>query len=280
MIKSYSSNLSLSKTFRIFERARFPVKRYCLRCKYRGLSRLSNRRYYCRRCSYKFSALTNTRLSRSFLPLDKWYELLWWFAYDHTANQTAKEVRLPQQRVHRCFSTIRLAIYDYEQLEMKHVLGQARKDETLVDIKNEIMKKAGLKYYAKAKAVKHFGVARIQKNPVFCLYELGGRVYIGSISEPEKNTFQAIINGTILLDEPRDQKKEEYEKDQRDKKPHTNAIEEFCSYLKEQIIKHHGVSKNNLIYYIKEKEFRFNQRQLRKKGFVEKLVAILVNPSH
>ncbi|HEX9667462.1 MAG TPA: hypothetical protein VGA95_13025 [Thermodesulfobacteriota bacterium] len=276
MIKKNSGNLSVSKVFRIFERSRFPVKRYCLRCKYRGLSRLSNGRYYCRRCKYKFSALTNTRLSRSFLPLDHWYELLWWFAYGHTANQTAKEVKLPQQRVHKCFSTIRRAIYDYEQLEMKHLLGQARKDARYADIKNEKRKEEGGRYYRKARTVKHSGEARIQSKPIFCLYELDSRVYVVLRDDIKEQTLREISRGEIVIE---NDIREDIGKI-NEKPVDINGVEEFWLYLKEHLVKHHGVSKKHLIYYIKEKEFRFNQRHLRKKGFVEKLIAILVNPGH
>ena len=37
-----------------------------------------------------------------------------------------------------------------------------------------------------------------------------------------------------------------------------------------------GVGKGNLIYYIKEQEFRFNHRHLSTDEFVQKLVEILV----
>src|SRR3970282_614523 len=100
MFERFSNNLTVSKILRIFGHAKFPQKTYCLRC------------------HFKFSLLTRTYLERSFLPLDGWYELLWWFAYEFTANKTAKEVKLPQQRVHNYFSLIRKAIYNYERPQL------------------------------------------------------------------------------------------------------------------------------------------------------------------
>jgi transposase len=39
-----------------------------------------------------------------------------------------------------------------------------------------------------------------------------------------------------------------------------NGIEGFWSYVKERLLKFHGVSKDNFIYYLKELEFRYNFR--------------------
>jgi len=36
-----------------------------------------------------------------------------------------------------------------------------------------------------------------------------------------------------------------------------NGIEGFWSYAKERLLKFHGVSKDNFIYYLKELEFRY-----------------------
>jgi transposase-like protein len=60
------------------------------------------------------------------------------------------------------------------------------------------------------------------------------------------------------------------------KKIHVNGIEGFCVYLKEYLLKHHSVAKENLIYYAKEQEFRFNHRHLLTEELIQKLVEILV----
>ncbi len=58
-----------------------------------------------------------------------------------------------------------------------------------------------------------------------------------------------------------------------------NGIEGFWGCLKEHLLKHHGVSKYNLIYYVKEQEFRFNNRHLSTEEFVLKLISVLLNIS-
>ena len=39
-------------------------------------------------------------------------------------------------------------------------------------------------------------------------------------------------------------------------KVYINGIEEFWSYAKERLLKFHGVSRENFVYYLKELEFR------------------------
>ena len=122
MIKRFSLQFELPRIRRIFWQTKFPERRRCLRCNSREVSTTINSRMFCRKCRYCFSILTETYLSKTRLPLDAWYELIWWFTYDFTANKTAKEVELPQRLVHRCFSIIRKAIHDYEEAEMEKIL--------------------------------------------------------------------------------------------------------------------------------------------------------------
>ena len=39
-----------------------------------------------------------------------------------------------------------------------------------------------------------------------------------------------------------------------------NGVEGFWSFAKERLIKHHGISKNKFLLYIKEMEWRYNHR--------------------
>ena len=96
MIKRFSNNLSVTKIRRFFVTAKFGKRTKCSRCNYyRKLYHLQDDRCKCNRCNFKFSIISNTYLSKSRLSLDQWYELLWWFNYEFTANKTAKEIELP-----------------------------------------------------------------------------------------------------------------------------------------------------------------------------------------
>jgi len=44
-------------------------------------------------------------------------------------------------------------------------------------------------------------------------------------------------------------------------KVYINGIEGFWSFAKERLMKHHGISKEKFLYYIKEMEWRYNNRE-------------------
>ncbi len=295
MVKRFSSNFSLSKIRRIFCQAKFTKRRHCFRCNSRSISVVADGRYLCRKCHYLFSIFTSTALSRSRLPLDQWYELLWWFAYEFTANKTAKETNLPQRLVHRCFSKIREAMFEYEEKEMVKFFGIVEVDETYIGPKFKNRRRKKRNFLKRIGVVKRGRGSKILQQPVFGMYQRDGRVHIKFVRDAEKNTLQNIIRGKIELasdvysdtwksyngleqqgynHEVIDHGNEEYVKDDD---IHINGIEGFWGYLKERLLKHHGVAKRNLIYYVKELEFRFNYRHLSTQGFIDKLIKILVN---
>ena len=294
MIKRFTAAISVSKILRIFGHTKYPRKRHCIKSKNRRLSRLSDGRFLCLRCHYKFSILTNTYLQRSFLPADSWYELLWWFIYEFTANKTAKETKLSQRLIHRCFSKIRDAIYQYEEAEMGKFFGIVEVDETYIGPRFRNRRKQKRDFLKRIGVVKRGRGSKILQQPVFGMYQRNGRVYIEFVSNAEKKTLQDIIRGRIELasdvysdtwksykgleqqgynHEMLDHGNEEYV---RGEEIHINGIEGFWGYLKERLLKHHGVAKRNLIYYVKELEFRFNFRHLSTEQMIEKTIKILM----
>ena len=71
--------------------------------------------------------------------------------------------------------------------------------------------------------------------------------------------------------------KEEYVRQTNNGKAHINGIESFWGYLKERLLKHHGVADKNLVFYVKEIEFRFNNRQLSTEQLIQKFIQILIS---
>lgn len=299
MIKRFSNNLSVTKIKRKFVTAKFGKRTRCPKCNYyRKLYHLQDGRYKCNRCDSRFFITTRTYLAKSRLSLNQWYELLWWFAYRFTANKTAKEVELPQKLVHRCFSVIRKAIHDYQLQQMIQFLGEVEVDETYVGPKFRNRRKKKRDYYRKLNVVKRGRGAKYLQQPIFGIYQRNGRVYLEFVKDVEKKTLQGIIKGKVVLEsnvysdtfrsywglkkkgydhQTVDHGKEEYLKETNDRKVHINGIEGFWAYLKEHLLKHHGVAKKNLIYYIKELEFRFNHRHLSTEQLIQKLIKILVS---
>jgi transposase len=53
-----------------------------------------------------------------------------------------------------------------------------------------------------------------------------------------------------------------------------NGIEVFWSFAKERLMKHYGISKEKFLYYIKEMEWRYNNRE---KDLFRDLGEVIVN---
>lgn len=297
MLKRFSGQFSLPRIRRIFWQAKFPVRKRCLRCNSREVSVVSDSRMFCRKCRYIFSVFTQTYLARTRLGLDSWYELIWWFVYDFTANRSARETKIPQRLVHRCFSIIRKTIYDYEEAEMENFFGEVEVDETYIGPKFKNRRRKTRERLRRVNAVKRGRGAKILQQPVFGIYQRNGKVYVKFVKDVAKKTLQDIIKGRIVLDsevysdmllayqglkgkgyqhETIDHGKQEYCKEKRSKKIHINGIEGFWGYMKEHLLKHHGVARHNLILYVKEQEFRFNHRHLSTEEMVSKIINILM----
>jgi transposase-like protein len=53
---------------------------------------------------------------------------------------------------------------------------------------------------------------------------------------------------------------------------HINGIESFWSYVKRRMKKHNGIPKNKFLLYLKESEFRFNNRNKNLFDIMRKIV--------
>jgi len=279
--------------------AKFSERVKCPYCNYyRKIYKLKDARYRCKRCLKFFFITTNTYISKSRISLDQWYELIWWFVYDFTANRTAKETELSQKLVHRCFSIIRKAIRDYEETVADKFFGQIEVDETYVGPKFKNRRKSTRDKARRVSAVKRGRGSKTLIQPVFGIYQRNGTVYVEFVSDASKKTLQDIIKGRISLEsevysdtwkgyrglkrqgykhQTIDHGKEEYVRKSKQEKVHINGIEGFWGYLKQRLLKYHGVAKENLIYYVKEQEFRFNNRHLSSEEMVNKIINILMN---
>lgn len=308
MFKRFTPQFNLSKIRRIFWQTKFPKRKLCFYCHFRNIAILSDGRLFCKRCRRTSSLFTGTYLFKSRLSPEYWYELLYWFVYEFTANKTAKEVKLNQRLVHRCFSIIRKAIHDYEETEMEKLFsGIIEADETYVGPKFKNRRKSIRDYYRKINAVKRGRGSKSLQQPILGLYQRNGAVYLRFIKDAGKRTLQDIIKGKIVLEsevytdtwksyrglkrqgyqhKTVDHGNEEYvkidterksnQKKRLIKKIHINGIEGFWGYLKEKLLKHHGVSRDNLIYYVKQIEFRFNNRHLETDEMIQKIIKILM----
>ncbi len=249
MLKRFTDNLTLSKIKRIFWQGKFLKRKHCLRCRFRFLNKLKDGHCQCSRYGYKFSLKTESYLLKSQLNIDQWYELIYWFVYEFTANKTARETNSNQKLAHRCFSIIRKALCDYEEAEMKKFFGTVEADETYLGPKFKNRRRKNREYCRQVNAVKRGrDAAKKLQQPIFGLYQRNGTVYVKFIKDAGKRVIQQIIRGKIYLDsevytdtwkayhglkrqgykhETIDHGKEEYVRKRKRKKIHLNGIEGF-----------------------------------------------------
>jgi len=225
--------------------------RCCIFCQKYQLSRLSDGRAFCRFCNQRYSL---SRLKRELT-------LLWYFALEISAHRAAKETEYSYNTVRSAFMRFRQAIAGYEQQTHAHLAGQIELDESY--------------FGGKRKGKRGRGAAG--KVPVFGMLERNGTVFAIVVTDVSAPTLMNLVakhteKGSVYhTDTFRSYRsihrygkhfKIDHSKQFRNGASHINGLEGFWSYAKERFHKYHGVSKDHFFLYLKELEFRFNERQL------------------
>jgi transposase len=176
-----------------------------------------------------------------------------------SARKIAQQVGLSYPTVLRAVTVLRMAIVA-GQAEEEFVKGEIELDET---------------YFGGRRKGKR-GRGAAGKVPVFGIYERNGTVRV----EVVKNvTAQSLLNMTIkkvrrgsivYTDKFRSYDalmfcgyrhlRVDHKRHFSSGRVYINGLEGFWSYAKERIIKFHGVSKEKFPLYLKEMEFRYNNR--------------------
>ncbi len=112
VLKPLSLASSVTKSTRYFCHARWQGRRRCLRCRHRGLYRLSNRRFRCKRCQLTFGDFTGTYLGTLRMPLNEVVHLLYLFVLGVPAYRCRRYLTVSLKTAHRTFTVFREAIYE------------------------------------------------------------------------------------------------------------------------------------------------------------------------
>ena len=222
----------------------------CIFCDKYGLYKLKDKRVKCKHCKKKYSL---KQLKRDL-------EILYYFYLEISARKTARELSLNYRLVHRRFMQFRKLIADYCNNETQKLNGELELDESYFGGKRKGKRGRG----AKNKAI------------VFGILERKGRVHTVIVPDVSADTLMGAIKektnkGSVFYTD--DWKSynslEQYgkhniikhsEDEFAKEKNHINGIEGFWSFAKERFHKYHGINKNNYPMYLKEMEFRYNNR--------------------
>ena len=228
---------------------KFLEGRKCISCGKYKLYRLTDKRVKCGVCGKYYSL---SRLRRD-------VEVLYYFSLELSANKTAKLLGLDYETVYSRYMFFREKLAEYSEVSFCKLRGELEIDET---------------YFGGKRKGKR-GRGALNKVVVFGILERNGKVYTIVVPNVSAETLMAeieakTIKGSVFYtgDFKSYKSLKQYGKHNKINKQyayakghnHINGIEGFWSFAKERFYKYHGVKKNNYTRYLKEMEFRFNNR--------------------
>ncbi len=298
MRRVFTGNLSNARIRSLFRAARFGDRTRCPRCGYaRKLWQLEDGRWRCKRCRKRFGLLTDTWLSHTRFELAEIYELLFWFELELTDHGIARRLDVPYHRVHRFLLDLRRAIAAFEDRSIALLDGEVEVDETYFGPRFKSRRRANRRKLRKSGQVLSGRGAQRLKQAVFGIYErTDGVVYVEPVASVSRETLQSIIHQKVSIEttiysdsrysyrgleddyaahETLNHRAHEYVRGSAS----INGIDEgFWAYAKERLLRHHGVSPDHFLLYLKEMEYRFNHRTLDPTDFADHLVQVLLSP--
>ncbi len=233
----------------------------CIFCKSKTLYIMKSRdRIRCQNCRKDFKPFANSKFHLIRIPYSKWLALIKLFELSVSAKTASEQMHLSYKTTLQAFDTIRYSILE-ELAKTDHVLkGKIEQDEAYFGGKRKGNRGRGAK----------------NKTIVFGILERKGKVHVEIVRNVKAKTLLAstikkvkkgsivytdkwrgydslIFNGYrhLSIDHNRMFGKGDV---------YINGIEGFWSFAKENMAKHHGVSTGKFLLYIKEMEWRYNNR--------------------
>jgi len=212
----------------------------------------------------KYSKLSNYKIKK----------ILHKFCLELTAVQAANDLSLNRHTIERYYGIFRQKIADYQEQNKKKLSGQIEIDES---------------YFGS----RHFGDPRgrstATKIPVIGILKRNGLVYTEVLPNVASRTIMPIITGLIkksksniytdrwrsydgLVLSGYKHYRINHSKEFTSSHNHINGIESFWSYVKRKMRKHNGIPKQKFYLYLKEAEFRFNNRNKNLYNLLSKIV--------
>lgn len=235
-------------------------RRFCIRCGNYEIYRKTGGRFRCKRCSYLFHEFTGRWLNLVQISCRDWMWIVKLFELELSARKIAQQVGLSYPTVLKAVTVLRQAIVAHLG-ETPWLAGEVEADEAY--------------FGGKRKGKRGRGAAG--KVPVFGILERDGLVKVEVLKEVKAETIlnltvKTVRRGSIVYTDRYGiydslmfcgyrHLKVDHKKCFASGKVYINGIEGFWSFAKERLIKHHGVSRDRFPLYLKEMEFRYNNRK-------------------
>lgn len=254
------------KPTKIYTKLIKKLSRTCPFCFSEKIQKTKDRNLFlCRFCKKRFSKK----------KIKDQIKILELFSLEISARKASKHLGFSYNKIKSIFDKIREKIFDYQQKDFKKLLGELELDES---------------YFGGKRKGKR-GRGANNKKKVFGILERKNIVYTVVVDNVSKKTLMkeiknASLKGSVYFTDtfksyaklnkhgkhfPINHQKGYFAKNHKKYKIHTNGIEGFWSFAKERMLKYHGVSKDKFNLYLKEMEFRFNQR---KENIFDKILQI------
>ncbi len=266
---------SCTKSRAYFRAVRWRGRRHCPWCKHsRKIYRLSNGKFKCSKCRKLFTEFSGTYLSGIKIPINRILYLLHLFVMGVPVFRISRVDKISRYGIGRLFNHFRQAIYDKAEKELRELVlsGKLELDETM--------------FGGHRKGKRGWGAAG--KRIVFGMYQRNGKVIFFPIPRRrakhilplvDKHTKEGSIyytddfRGYVSLVIRGRHIRIRKEKGRPVGKNNINGMEGCWSYAKNWLYHYRGVSRDYFHLYLKEIEFRFNNRD---KDLFDELVNILL----
>ena len=231
-------------------------------------------RVRCKGCKKDYWPLQGTRFALLRISPSQWLSLVKLFELSTYARKASQEVHLSYKTTLRAYDILRRVLVEELAKTDDLLKGELEADEAY--------------FGGKRKGKRGRGAGG--KTIVYGILERGGRVSVSIVQDVSAEslmteTVKRVRRGSIVYTD----KWRGYDSlmfcgykhlniDHRYKfkqgKVYINGIEGFWAFAKERLIKHHGISRKKFLFYIKEMEWRYNNRG---KDLFEVLVDLMLH---
>ena len=214
----------------------------------------------CQDCKIDYRPFWNTRLDIINIDFVKWLALIKLFDLGISARRAAREAGVSYPTALHAFDCMRYSILHELAKTDKILKGEIEADEA----------------YFGGRRKGNRGRGARNKTIVFGILERRGKVSVDIVSNVSAKTLLAstvkkVKKGSIvytdkwhgydsLMFSGYKHMSVDHQKRFANGKVYINGIEGFWSFAKERMAKHHGVSPDKFLIYIKEMEWRYNNR--------------------
>jgi len=236
-------------------------QRFCPRCNSRDLYKLNTGYRRCKRCFFTFHDFTGRWINRGDLSPGQWLRIIKLFELEISTRKIAQQLRIAYNTAYKAVTAIRMSILSHAHDADRLLGGEVELDESY--------------FGGRRKGRRGRGAAG--KIPVFGILERDGLVSVQVVPDVTAETLlqtmtvKKVRRGSIVYTDKfrvydalmfcgYRHLQVDHGKHFSRGRVYINGLEGFWSFAKERLMKHHGISPQRFPLYLKDMEFRYNNR--------------------